>query len=299
MYNIIYENLCKQGKSLKEEYENRSYKEDLHKHHIIPKHSGGLDIEENYTYLTIRQHVIAHYLLWKINKNPNDLRSMNMLGANLTYKQRKIVGEWCRDNKIGFHGYPSDKRKEWAKKGYLAQKEVEGSFHWWSTEEGRKKRASLGGKASIESGNNKEWLFWMSPEGIRLRGHMGGKTHIGKIWIFKDEITTRVTPEDLEEYISDGWQLGLGTNKGMKNNIGKIWIHHKSKGNTLIDEDSLDMYLKEGWIIGRNTENYASKGKIKVTNGKQNKLIHPSELEKFLAEGWIRGGMKRKTTSDI
>jgi hypothetical protein len=70
-YSKIYYNICKKGKEAKNQYKSFS---DLHKHHIIPKHSGGNDDESNLTYLTIREHIIAHYLLWKIHKNTNDLR---------------------------------------------------------------------------------------------------------------------------------------------------------------------------------------------------------------------------------
>ena len=66
-------------------------KSGIHKHHIIPKHRGGKDTVDNFTYLTVREHIIAHFLLWKIHGSPNDLRSMHMLGANLTPKQRKIL----------------------------------------------------------------------------------------------------------------------------------------------------------------------------------------------------------------
>lgn len=36
-----------------------------HGHHIIPKHIGGTDDEWNFVFLTVRQHALAHRLLWK------------------------------------------------------------------------------------------------------------------------------------------------------------------------------------------------------------------------------------------
>jgi hypothetical protein len=44
----------------------------LERHHIIPKHIGGTNDETNYTYLTRREHIVAHFLLWKIHKNNGD-----------------------------------------------------------------------------------------------------------------------------------------------------------------------------------------------------------------------------------
>ena len=77
----VFINLCQSKKQLKESWGKGS---GLHRHHIIPVHSGGTDEESNFTYLTVREHIIAHFLLWKIHRNPNDLRSMHMLGANLS-----------------------------------------------------------------------------------------------------------------------------------------------------------------------------------------------------------------------
>ena len=38
-----------------------------HGHHIIPKHIGGTDDEWNFVFLTVRQHALAHRLLWKMD----------------------------------------------------------------------------------------------------------------------------------------------------------------------------------------------------------------------------------------
>ena len=145
-------------------------------------------------------------------KNPNDLRSMKMLGVRLTSTQRSIIGKWCRDNKIGFHNATIDERKEWSSRGLKSQKESDdrNSFWWWSTEEGRKHRASLGGKASIESGNNTKWLYWMSPEGMKHRASMGGKSHRGKRCMYKpgDKSFKRVRTEDIQTYLNEGYIFG-------------------------------------------------------------------------------------------
>ena len=93
-FKKLYDKICIEGKNKKQLYESKKY--DMHKHHILPTHNGGDDTEENFTYVTIREHIICHYLLWKIYKMPNDLRSMKMLGAKLTSNQRRIVGLWCK-----------------------------------------------------------------------------------------------------------------------------------------------------------------------------------------------------------
>jgi len=211
IYSNIYYKLCETKKQAKAEYKPFS---GLHEHHILPKHSGGDDSESNLTYLTVREHIIAHYLLWKIYKNPNDLRAMKMLGANLTPEKRRIIGKWCRDNKIGFHGYSKEEKKIWAEKGLETQKNnnSKDSFYYWSTKEGRKERASLGGKASIKSSNNKEFLFWMSKEGRKIRASMGGKSHKDKKVMHQpgNPNWKRIKPEDIHHFLSLGWQFGVG-----------------------------------------------------------------------------------------
>jgi hypothetical protein len=45
------------------------FTEETERHHIIPRSLGGLDNEDNIIYLPIRQHYIAHLLLYKLYKN--------------------------------------------------------------------------------------------------------------------------------------------------------------------------------------------------------------------------------------
>jgi len=222
----IYENLCSSRKLYEHLYKKGS---GLHKHHILPKHSEGLDVDENYTYLTVREHIIAHYLLWRIYKNPNDLRSMKMLGANLSLEYRKIVGLWCVVNKIGFYSdrFTGDEKSSWRLKGLETQKSSgnKNSFYYWSTEEGRKERASLGGKASLLSGNNSEWMYWSSPAGRKERAVMGGKSHLGKKCMYYpgDISFIRVLPELVNEMLVKGYILGspIKPNKNIKMETSK------------------------------------------------------------------------------
>ncbi len=50
-------------------------------HHIIPKHCGGGNEEENLVRLTYRQHTFAHRLLWKAYKKSQDLMCWKMMSA--------------------------------------------------------------------------------------------------------------------------------------------------------------------------------------------------------------------------
>jgi hypothetical protein len=206
MYLSIYNNLCQSKKQLKESWGKGS---GLHRHHIVPVHAGGTDDESNFTYLTVREHIIAHFLLWKIHKNPNDLRSMKMLGANLTTKQRNIVGKFCAQNGIGIFSeeYKINKplQSERAKKSAFTQKKNKvGTFSL----EGRKALASSGGKVSGKNQKaNKIGIH--NPENFKKFSSLGGKAIKGLICVTNGEHRTRIRPEKLQEYISKGYRKGF------------------------------------------------------------------------------------------
>jgi hypothetical protein len=216
-YETLYNNLCKKGRGLKEFYKPGS---GLHAHHIVPKHSGGHDDDDNITFLTPREHKIAHFLLWKMFNNPNDLRSMYMLGAELSVERRRIIGLFCKENNIGFFGASKEVRdagrKKAATKAYMAQKGIHDP----------KMKAiytSIGGKASWASNNNTMFKYWASPEGRKQRSKMGAAKS-GKFPATNNIITKKFkTKEDRLLFINSnvGWRVGVhhsNPNKGKKTN---------------------------------------------------------------------------------
>jgi hypothetical protein len=214
IYSRIYYNLCSRGVNQKELWENKE--NNLHRHHILPKHSGGLDEECNFTYLTIREHIIAHFLLWKIKRNPNDLRSMHMLGARLTSSQRRTVGVWCKENNIGFWSPKyKDKRKEWGFNGAKTQIENKIGIH---DPKNFKAHAILGGKASIKV--NKVLIYWCSPEGLKRRAQIGGRATRGlkAMHIPGEKTFRRIKPEHIQSFLEKGYVFGsvIQRKKGRK-----------------------------------------------------------------------------------
>ena len=202
MFKQIYYNLCKKNSTIKEQWVKGS---NLHRHHIIPKHSGGLDEDNNFTYLTVREHIIAHYLLWKIYNNPNDLRSMHMLGCNLTHLQRKVIGEWCRDNQIGFHSASLEDKTEWRKKGAKTQIDNQIGIH---NPENFKKFASLWGKAGSRS-QIKSGIAIFDESKRSEYASLGGKALTGMICVTNGKHRTRIKPEKLNEYLGNGYIEGF------------------------------------------------------------------------------------------
>ena len=69
LFEKNYKTLCERGKTRKGQWKPGS---GLERHRILPEHQGGIYVDSNCTYLTLREHAIAHYLLWRINGNVGD-----------------------------------------------------------------------------------------------------------------------------------------------------------------------------------------------------------------------------------
>lgn len=172
---------------------------------------------------------------------------MKMLGAKLSCTYRKTIGIFCRDNSIGFFNKKYDEsRNLWRRKGLVKQKEEyekygkKNTYYFKYTTAGRTQYASIGGKASYASGNCKEFLFWASPDGRKIRASLGGKSHFGKKWVNKDGIVKFVHESKLNEYISSGWSIG--SLRKWVNKCGEI---------KQINQSELESYLGDGWSVGK------------------------------------------------
>lgn len=132
-YKNLYESICHRGKNNLCLWSSDTEMK-FHRHHIIPKHKGGTDIDDNYTYLTIREHYIVHWLLWKIYGDHNDLCASYLLqnkeNKALEVKKiwaslgGKIGGSIQKELEIGIHCHKSNPilHKEWASLGGKAHK---------------------------------------------------------------------------------------------------------------------------------------------------------------------------------
>lgn len=197
--------MCERNKSRRPHYGHGS---ELHEHHIDPKHNGGTDDPNNLTYLSPREHQIAHYLLWKMYRNPNDLRAMHMLGARLTFTQRKIVGEFCRDNEIGFfseayrnsfeHNSIRTKKSSATCKARgvgIFDKTMKST---WAAEAGK-----IGGKRQKELG-----IGIHNPDTIKKHASLGGKAIKGFKMMSKPGHKTRVHPSKVQQMLDEGYSMG-------------------------------------------------------------------------------------------
>jgi hypothetical protein len=255
-YSTLYHTICEKSKANKELWKDRT--NELHRHHIIPTHVGGPHTDDNFTYITVREHIIAHFLLWKMHGNVNDLRSMHMLGGKLTRKQRQIVGKWCAENGIGFHT-PKHRRA-----GALASKEVQrkayletGDKNWfyWSTDDGRKERASIGGKASWEhQKNTRNGLPFFLSEDPEVRKLNAKKANAAQP---KKQVTNGVrtiklhTDEDVHRFLLQNPEFRRGCHYGgFPKTKGRIVMNRDGVNRMFVKEDVNDRLL-DGWVIGK------------------------------------------------
>jgi hypothetical protein len=78
MYKEVYDKLVNTRSHLITEWKRDKL---LFRHRIKPGHQGGEYTDDNCTYLTLREHIIAHYLLWKINGNSGDYRAYKWMSG--------------------------------------------------------------------------------------------------------------------------------------------------------------------------------------------------------------------------
>lgn len=66
-----------------------------HKHHIIPKHEGGIDQPENIIYLSIEEHAEAHRLLYEKNGKIEDYLAWKGLAGIMSKEEivQKLMSE--------------------------------------------------------------------------------------------------------------------------------------------------------------------------------------------------------------
>jgi hypothetical protein len=161
------------------------------------------------------------------------------LGAKLTYEQRSIVGKWCYENKIGMFSFSKEEKAEISRRNGKMAKERETGIH---NPENFSKFASLGGKASIVSPNN-PWTYWATREGRSTRASLGGKSHVGKVWIHKDDVITRCLYSEISKKIDDGWQYGMKDG-------GKEYVNNGEKTFRIQTEKIFELLLR-GWQLGK------------------------------------------------
>lgn len=101
------------------------------------------------------------------------------------------------------------------------------------------------------------------------------KAIIGSVAINKDGKTIKVSSEDVDSYLKDGWTRGMSEEfreQRSKDVSGKIHVY-KGETQKFIYRDELDTYLRDGWLRG----------------------LPPSQREKLRKAAIIREAKKRES----
>ena len=98
----IYKNLIETAKK-----ENRSKSKSIYfeNHHIIPRYMQGSNDNDNLQLLTFREHILAHYLLWRIHGNTEDQIMYKMRGGQREEAQRLRSARAVAANRNGGDGF--------------------------------------------------------------------------------------------------------------------------------------------------------------------------------------------------
>lgn len=115
------------------------------RHHIVPKSMGGSDRKDNLVYLTPREHIIAHKMLWKIYRNKQMSCALWMMqhtrsGIKLTSKQYEIlkIEHAVRVSEINTGRVVTNKTREKLRQANLGKKKsVESKAKMSNSQKGR------------------------------------------------------------------------------------------------------------------------------------------------------------------
>lgn len=188
-------------------------------HHKIPKRLGGTDDVENLEAVTREEHAQRHLELYEKHNDIKDYTAYCMLSGKYDSEMRKVAasaggkigGRISYEKNLGIHTEDKEKKRKWA---------------------------SIGGKASVKAGNNKEWQYWASKEGRKKRASMGGKSSILSLQYW---LNLGLTNEEAKKKMSEiGRKAG---SIGGKKNKGQKWVTNGKKA-IRVKEEELDVFLK-------------------------------------------------------
>lgn len=239
-----YEEYCQ---FLSERFMLKGTLPNLEGHHIVPKcflPKEFVSDKENIVYLTCIDHLLAHKLLYEFTKDKRMLYAVYQMTN--TYKSK--VDENLFEN-ISFEQICEEARKMSSK--HQKEKTL--------TEEHRKhlSEAHKGYIMPIEQRENISRANKGRIKGVEWRKSLSN-SHIGRInrkygtrFIHKEGAELQVWEDELDKYLSEGWQLGRKQLKYTPPSVKSYMWVNKDRKNTRVSCEKLSEYTKEGWKRGR------------------------------------------------
>lgn len=215
-------------------------------HHIIPESLGGPNTKENLVYLSCREHAICHWLLVKMtdgeayNKMVYAFNGMNATNVLQDRYYSPIISRAYERNRIEqarIHSETMKGKPAWNKGRKLEGEELERQRERTRNRivdpvkqaEGQVKRIAkvIGQKRTEETCKKMSAASKGKPKGPMTDEHRaaisaGGKgikkheghgdkvrqANLGVVSINKDGVEKKVKRDTLDQYLSEGWQLG-------------------------------------------------------------------------------------------
>ena len=182
-YSAQYDKLISTRKAMNR---IKSRFDNMENHHIIPRSMGGGDDAENLVLLTLKEHFVAHLLLYEIYKNPQMNYALYMMMTTGS-------GDGSKYNY-------SSRQYEHSRKNYRFFKSLETQNKIWITDGEKNKRVDKEKLQSLlEAGWKKGRLEYTKETKEKMKG---------KIFINKNDKEKRIPKEDLLKWLEDEWKEG-------------------------------------------------------------------------------------------
>lgn len=243
----------------------------IEKHHIVPRAMKGSEYKCNLIPLTLREHFIAHLILWK---------GVDNIGINYFWY---ILHTKDRKKKLNSRQYyRARKDKQKAMKG-----ERNGFYGKKHDEETKYKIGANRGKIFInKDGVNKSILPEEKDEYLKNGWVSGQKTkNKGKIWIHNGTESKMINLEEFDSYNREGWEKGRGKSK-------ETLLRKIKEGEVIetkrVNIEEVDKYLRNGW-----TNNRIKTNRVVINNGQEEEIINKNDLNKFIKKGYVKGKLER------
>lgn len=273
----------------------QTYKTQIH--HIIPRYYFKCcnlkidDTKQNLVNLFFKDHILAHYYLTKCSstdyyKYSNLLALQYMLNGELNFSQDILLDIQNEYEKT--RNYIREKNPMFNLDIKLRHDKI------MATDEVRNKISNTM-KKKAEDGQ----LF--SDE---HRKKLSSSTK-GKIYIHKDNVYTTIYPNELEKYISEGWEKGdFKLSKEhiealRKSHLGKKYSAETRK--KLSDAHKGKPPSNKGIPHSQETKDKISnklRGRKWVNNGLIQKQVPKDELQKYLDDGFKLGCLRKGVDKD-
>ena len=275
----------------------------IERHHIVPgclfpdSYSMKEKNYKNRIPLTLYEHYIAHFLLYKSFPSSDELFSAFWLMSNRTKYKSTVIGareyEKLRLRAIELNRERTIKMNEENWSDLAFEERMLNIFRGeWAKDDRRRKMIS-----------EKTKELWKDPE---YREKVMG-SFVGRRAMHKDGRTAFVHPENFYKFLKKGYKHGVGYtwSEEARESLSDLrkrqrWVTNGKKNKAVL-EDDLQEWFDKGYRLGMTTrgikdkEAYAEKRRnmTLINNGIKDRNVPNEELESYLKKGYVRGSLRK------